>query len=173
MPAFFQIRRVGSTEVMRSARARSATVRVESPRLRSRRGADGVAHGGHASAGRNWKRCRRTVYQREWLFSSAKFEKAGESSAHWQSPRRFERKHVGGPGQATVPGVPHRCWRMTVKLDRIRSSPIASRSTSRWLSSAARRCVLSPLRRVQGEGNAVPRHPRGTTDSTKLSSPLE
>jgi hypothetical protein len=34
-----------------------------------------------------------------------------------------------------------------------------SRTTSRWLSSAARRCALSP-RRVQGQGSALPRHPR-------------
>src|SRR5262249_8636023 len=40
------------------------------------------------------------------------------------------------------------------------SASIASRTTSRWLSSAARRCVLSP-RRVQAEGSALPRHPRG------------
>jgi len=38
------------------------------------------------------------------------------------------------------------------------SASIASRTTSKWLSSAARRCVLSP-RRIQEQGHALPRHP--------------
>ena len=33
--------------------------------------------------------------------------------------------------------------------------------SSRWLSSAAHRCVLSPPRQVQGQIHALPRHPRG------------
>jgi hypothetical protein len=40
------------------------------------------------------------------------------------------------------------------------STFIASRSTSKWRSSAARHCVLSP-RRVQAQGRALPRRPRG------------
>ena len=40
------------------------------------------------------------------------------------------------------------------------SAFIASRSTSSWLSSAARHCVLFP-RRVQARQSALPRHPRG------------
>ena len=40
------------------------------------------------------------------------------------------------------------------------SAFIASRSTSRWRSSAARRCVR-PARPVQAKRRALPRHPRG------------
>ena len=38
---------------------------------------------------------------------------------------------------------------------------IASRSTSKWLSSAARRCVPAPPGASKQQGRALPRHPRG------------
>ncbi len=51
------------------------------------------------------------------------------------------------------------------------SASIASRSTSRWLSSAARRCVLSPRASPRASTRATSTSMR-TTSSTKLSSPL-
>jgi hypothetical protein len=51
------------------------------------------------------------------------------------------------------------------------SASIASRSTSRWLSSAARRCVLSRPASPRARTRATSTFMR-TTSSTKLNSPL-
>ena len=62
----------------------------------------------------------------------------------------------------TVPGVRKAVkWNSPFYGSRARagsSASIASRSTSRWLSSAARRCVLSPPASPRTR-SALPRHP--------------
>jgi len=73
----------------------------------------------------------------------------------------------------TVPGVrkrsngTRRCTGWRAKAGS--SASIASRTTSRWLSSAARRCVLFPLASPRARKRATSTSMR-TTSSTKLSS---
>ncbi len=71
------------------------------------------------------------------------------------SPARFP-----GVGHARPSNGTRLCTESRMRGRAGSSASIASRSTSKWPSSAVHRCAC-PARRIQAEGSALPRHPRG------------